>query len=83
MRSNYKSGMAVKEIAEREATSVIGRVAALAPIPYAGRFARTMTDRIHFGSKFRQKKQAVSENLNDLILKMQDSNFNFNMNTTR
>ena len=82
MRSNYKSGMAVKEIAEREATSVIGRVAALAPIPYAGRFARTMTDRIHFGSKFRQKKQAVSENLNDLISKMQDSNFKFDMNTT-
>jgi hypothetical protein len=75
--------MAVKEIAEREATSVIGRVAALAPIPYAGRFARTMTDRIHFGSKFRQKKQAVSENLNDLISKMQDSNFNFDMSIHR
>jgi predicted DNA-binding protein YlxM (UPF0122 family) len=78
MRADYKNGIPVKEIAEREATSVIGRVAAVAPIPYAGRFARTMTDRIHFGSKFRQKKQAVSENLNDLISKMQDSSFNFN-----
>ena len=83
MRADYKNGIPVKVIAEREAASVIGRVAAVAPIPYAGRFARTMTDRIHFGSKFRQEKQAVAENLHVLISKMQDSNFNFSMNTTR
>lgn len=83
IRSNHKNGMAVKEIAEREAASIIGRVAALTPIPYAGRFARTMTDRIHFGSKFRQKKQAVSDNLHDLISKMKESNFNFDMNAIK
>jgi hypothetical protein len=77
MRNNYKNGVPVKEIAEREATSIVGRVVAITPIPYAGRAARTVTDRIHFGSKFRQKKQAISENLRDLISKMKESHFDF------
>ena len=79
MRANYKNGMPAKEIAEQEASTIIGRVAAITPIPYAGRFARTITDRIHFGSKFRRKKQAVAENLQDLISKMKESNFNFDL----
>ena len=79
MRTNYKNGMPAKEIAEREATSIVGRVAAITPIPYAGRFARTMTDRIHFGSKFRRKKQAVAGNLSELHSLMVESNFNFKM----
>jgi len=79
MRVNYKNGMPAKEIAEREASTIIGRVAAITPIPYASRFARTMTDRIHFGSKFRRSKQAVAENLHDLISRMKETNYNFDL----
>ena len=79
MRVNYKNGMPVKEIAEREVTSIVGRVVAITPIPYAGRAARTVTDRIHFGSKFRESKQAVAENLHDLISKMKETNYNFDL----
>lgn len=78
MRVNYKNGMPVKEIAEREASSVIGRIAAATPIPYAGRFARMVTDRIHFGSKFRRKKQHVAKNLDEVLSKMHEEHFDTN-----
>ena len=78
MRTNYQNGMPKKEIFEREITSMVGRVASTTPIPYAGRFARTMTDRIHFGSKFRIKRQSSALNLRDLIDRMEELTYDFN-----
>lgn len=73
----YQKGMSFRDIAEREGTSIFGRIFALTPVPYAGRVARTFADRIYFGNRFRTKKRTVGHNLSELLGLMEEHNFDF------
>jgi hypothetical protein len=76
----YQEGSPVKEIAEREAASLVRKaVSIVTPIPVAnaftGKFAEVMTDRYQYGYKFKKKKSETAASLEDLLRLMREQNF--------
>ncbi|CAB4604988.1 unannotated protein [freshwater metagenome] len=78
--NKYQEGNSVKEIAEREAASLVRKaVSIVTPIPVAsaftGKIAEVMTDRYQYGYKFKKKKSETAASLEDLLQLMRDQNF--------
>lgn len=76
----YQEGNSVKEIAEREAATLVRKAVSLAtPIPVAnaftGKIAEVMTDRYQYGYKFKKKKTETAASLEDLLRLMREHNF--------
>lgn len=76
----YQEGNSVKEIAEREAATLVRKAVSLVtPIPVAnaftGKIAEVMTDRYQYGYKFKKKKTETAASLEDLLRLMREHNF--------
>ena len=76
----YQEGNSVKEIAEREAATLVRKAVSLVtPIPVAnaftGKIAEVMTDRYQYGYKFKKKKTETASSLEDLLRLMREHNF--------
>lgn len=81
--NKYEEGGSVKEIAEREAASLVRKaVSIVTPIPVAsaftGKIAEVMTDRYQYGYKFKKKKAETAASLEDLLHLMREQNFEVN-----
>jgi len=76
----YQDGNSVKEIAEREAASLVRKAVSLVtPIPVAsavtGKIAEVVTDRYQYGYKFKKRKTEIAASLEDLLDLMREQNF--------